>query len=255
MLLALAGACKPFADIEESALDEKEALAKRHIDLLLAGDFEPIKAVLEQSLKEQVTDHALERMRAALISSEITERQLVGYHASSRSGESTRYSLTYQFGYGHQWVLVDLAFRARDDGHDEIIGINVSRPRGLSLEQANTFTLSGKRPIHFVFLLAGLAVPGFILFTLTACVRAKFVPRKWLWILFILVGVIQFSLNWSTGQMGYRLFAVQLLGAGAFQPSVHAPWIISFSLPVGAFMFWMKRDDFRTNPAETRSES
>jgi hypothetical protein len=51
-----------------------------------------------------------------------------------------------------------------------------------------------------------------------------------------LVGVGMVSVNWATGAVASRLFSVQLLGASAVRPSEFAPWILSFSFPIGAIV-------------------
>lgn len=252
-LLALLSACKPAMTVEDFADDASETKATHYLTQLLEGRYEELKNALEPSLRPKLTDAVLHRMREALGAEETPERILVGYNAHTYDREPTRYNLTYQFGYENRWVLVNIAFRTLEDGSDEIFGLNVYNPMSQSLQDANRFTLSGKRLVHFVFLFTCAAIPLFILATLVVCIRTKLERRKWLWILFILVGIVQFSLNWTTGQIGFRLVNFQLLGSGALAASVHSPWILSFSLPVGAFMFWMKRDQIRAKPSSSET--
>lgn len=81
----------------------------------------------------------------------------------------------------------------------------------------------------------------FILVTLVACIRTKMRRRKWRWILFVLVGGVSLSLNWTTGEIGFSPLSVRLLGASAMTTSAYSPWIVSISFPLGAAMFWLKR--------------
>lgn len=253
LLLLLLSACKQAMTIEDFADDATEAKASRYLAQLVDGHYEELKTAFEPSLRPKLSDAILDRMKEALGADESVERILVGYNAHTNNREPTRYNLTYQSGYEGRWILVNVAFRTLDNGRDEILGLNVYHPVALSLQEANRFTLSGKRLVHFVFLFACAAIPLFILATLFVCIRTKLARRKWLWIPFILVGIVQFSLNWTTGQIGFRLLNLQLLGSGALTPSDYAPWILSFSLPVGAFMFWMKRDQIRTKPNSPES--
>jgi len=108
--------------------------------------------------------------------------------------------------------------------------------------------------IHFVFLVFTIIVPLFILATLTTAVRTKFKKRKWLWIIFILFGLVQFSLNWTTGQIGWKLLNFQLFGAGALTASQYAPWILSFSIPVGSIIFWIKRENLKKDEVQSGSQ-
>lgn len=57
-----------------------------------------------------------------------------------------------------------------------------------SLETLNAFTFKNKGMLHIVFLILSIITPIFILTVLVICVRTKIKKRKWLWIIFILLG-------------------------------------------------------------------
>ena len=78
------------------------------------------------------------------------------------------------------------------------------------------------------------------LYALVLCVKTKPLKRKWLWILFILVGFGQFVINWSTGEFQIAPLALQLFSASALA-SPYGPWIIAVSLPIGAALFIDRR--------------
>jgi len=62
-----------------------------------------------------------------------------------------------------------------------------------------------------------------------------------LWIIFILFGFVTFSLNWTTGEFEIQLISIKLFGVGIIKLGIIAPWIVSFSIPIGAIIFWIKR--------------
>ena len=74
--------------------------------------------------------------------------------------------------------------------------------------------------------------------------------RKWIWILFILFGIGQFAINWTTGQWSVKLLQLQLFGAGTFAP-LFGPWTVFVSLPVGAIIFLLQRKKLMKAPIET----
>ncbi len=76
------------------------------------------------------------------------------------------------------------------------------------------------------------------------CIRTPVAKRKWLWILFVLVGIGAIGVNWTTGQFSFRVATLNLLGAAAVSAGPHAPWFISVGFPLGAIMFWVKRRKF-----------
>lgn len=49
------------------------------------------------------------------------------------------------------------------------------------------------------------------------------------------------SLNWTAGQPGFSLRSLLKFRASAMVSSLYSPWIVSFSLPLGAILFWKFR--------------
>ena len=242
-LLALF-ACSPI-DIEDFADDSKEAKASAYIQKLIEGEFEDIKNSFEPKLRPKITDGVLNQMKDLLGEEDPVEINLIGYFANTHNKEPTRYNLTYQYGYKDKWILVNVAFRTLENGRDEIFGMNVYNPMDRPLQEIHKFTFKEKGIIHYIFLAGCAFVPLFILCTLVAAVRTKFKKRKWLWIIFILIGIVQFSLNWTSGQIGFNLIYFQLFGAGALTASIYSPWILTFSLPIGAIVFWINRENLK----------
>jgi hypothetical protein len=114
-----------------------------------------------------------------------------------------------------------------------------------SLAEANAFQLAGKPPKHYLVLAA--AVISCLISLGTALVLARTaMPRRWLWAFVALLGYGQFSLNWSTGEVGTALLRVQLFGAGFVRFGIVSPWIVSFSLPLGAAYALWRRQRFMT---------
>ena len=96
----------------------------------------------------------------------------------------------------------------------EIIGLNVYQTEA-SQKQINAFKLSSKSVLHYLVLLAVLTVPLFIIVTLVFCIKTPILRRRWLWILFILLGIGSFSFNWTNGHYEFRILSVYLFGAAA----------------------------------------
>jgi len=242
-LLALAS-CFP-TDVEEFADDSQEAKATSYIQNIIDRDFKELKNSVAPGLKNKLTHEKFEQMRDQLGAEEPKARNLVGYNKHIRSQNPTRYNLTYQYGYEDRWIIVNVAFRTLANGKDEILGLNVYKPMDRPLQEVHRFTMEGKGIIQYLFLTICILVPLFIIITLVAAIRTKFKKRKWLWIIFISIGIVKFSLNWTTGQTGLSLLHFQLFGAGMVTSSVYAPLIMSFSLPIGALLFWLKRDKLK----------
>jgi hypothetical protein len=87
-------------------------------------------------------------------------------------------------------------------------------------------------------------VPLITLWALVSCVRTKLKGRKWPWVLFILLGIGKFAVNWTTGAWEFAPISVQLFGASATAP-FYGPWTVAVSLPLGAIAFLAFRNKLR----------
>jgi len=123
--------------------------------------------------------------------------------------------------------------------NQKIYNIRVN-PIPKSLEEINAFTFSGTSFRHYLILLIAIGMPIFILYTIVLCIRTK-MKRKWLWIIFMLLGFGKYSFNWTSGLMGFMPIAIQLIPISAFKGGPYAPWIINISVTIGALSFYLKR--------------
>jgi hypothetical protein len=59
--------------------------------------------------------------------------------------------------------------------------------------------------------------------------------------LFILFGVGNFALDWTTGEWQFAPLHVHLLSASV-SANLYGPWVLSVSVPLGALLFlWRRR--------------
>ena len=190
----------------------------------------------------------LAQIRAYFPAGTPLETRLVGYHFLTRLSGPSDYTLTYQYAYEKKFVLVRIMWRESPDGARQLYSLNANELTE-SLQKANAFTFERAGVQHYLFLVCTITVPLFIIVTLVACVRTKMRRGKWIWIFFILFGIGQLSINWSTGEMFVKTFNFQLLGSGTLRASAYSPWFLMFSMPVGAILFWILRNRLRAEPA------
>jgi len=167
-------------------------------------------------------------------------KDLVGYRTFKLNNNPTQYTISHQFEFSENWVITTLNFSSNNDKNIKLKHFNVT-PLNQSLQETNKFTFKGKSWIHYLTFLSCIITPIFVIFTLIIALKTRFEKRKWLWILFILVGIASFNLNWTSGQFNLNLLRIQLLGSGYYSSGLYAPLILSFSLPIGALMFWLKK--------------
>ena len=145
-------------------------------------------------------------------------------------------------------VLASIALK-RTASTTTIVSFNAARIP----EDFNNFTAAGRSLTQYTALAFALAVPLFMLWTLVSSIRTPMErTAKWLWCLFIIVGVGKFSIDWVTGVWTFTPIYLLLFGAGAVRGlGGYGPWIISVAIPAGAiaFQIWRARQTTRADIA------
>lgn len=254
-LLTLALACLFLTScLNEKAVFQKlipkddDALARHFIELIRTGEYVVAQQMLAPSLRDDQAIRTLSLIHDKFLHGEPLEIETINYNISTNitaSGETRRTILFYQLHFRGAWVVGNIVLDRVSEG-SAIVGFHFY-PTKDSLEVINRFTLSGKSPAHYAVLFLCVLIPIFILYSLTVCVLTR-VRRKWLWIIFILFGLVQFRFNWTTGASDIQPISIVLLGSGYHAASFCAPWILNWALPVGAFVFLLRRHKLTTPP-------
>lgn len=228
---------------------ETVAEAKSQFDFLRDGQFDRFAAALDPSIDRQTLREKLTAMTALIPAGNPESVKTVGAwsECDTRTGCDTEVTLEYQFP--GKWVLVQMTLH-RVNEKSTITAFHIQR-LGDSLEHFNRFTLIGKTPLQYAILLMTLVALAVTLYALVLCIRTPMARRKWLWIIFILIGFGRVDMNWTTGEVSHKTFHVLLLSSGTFgQP--YGPWIFMVGIPLGAILFLIFRDRLR-KPANLES--
>jgi hypothetical protein len=226
-------ACNQEELLQKFSSPEDQAEAKGYIDRLRARQLEEIEKALDPSIRGANIRDTLTRMADLIPNQEPTSIKLVGAHKFQDS-TATTVNTTFEYNFGDKWLLVNVAVRQSNGGRT-VIGFNV-KPMTQSLESQNRFSLAGKSAPHYVVLAAALAAALITLYALVACIQTKPLKRKWLWVIFIVVGFGKLAVNWTTGEWGVAPLSVQVFSASVFV-APYGPWTIAVSVPVGAIIF------------------
>jgi hypothetical protein len=101
----------------------------------------------------------------------------------------------------------------------------------------NAFSLMNKTWKHYAFLIMAVGAFSVSLFALLRCLRSQDLKSKWLWAVFICVGLVAFSINWTNGAISIKPLYFSFMSASIGRSGWVGPWIVSFSVPVGALAF------------------
>jgi hypothetical protein len=222
---------------------EDDALARQMIEALRTADYATATKIMDPKVFNGTTAQGLKRLHAVLDHGTPLEVANVGVwfqNSASTPEEPRRVTLTYQIHFPNRWTVAVIHL-VEHSGANCVEAINM-QPMSDSLEVLNRFTLAGKTPLHYVFLVTSVLVPAFILLVLLICIRSPIPPKyKWLWVILVLLGGGVFQLDWTTGRHDFQTWSILLLGSAVSHSSEHSPWIISVSLPVGAILFLFLR--------------
>lgn len=223
--------------LQRFSTPEDQATAKSYIDRLRAGKFDEIEKALDPSIRTPSIRDTLANMAAAIPNGEPTSVKLVGAQ-TFQSSDARTVNTTFEYNFGGNWLLANVAVRERQ-GTKTVVGFNVN-PLTESLEAQNRFAFAGKSTVQYVVLVAAIGAVLITLYSVVVCARTRIPRRKWLWVLFILVGFGKLAVNWTTGEWGIAPLSIQLFSASAAAP-LYGPWTVAVSLPLGAIVFLFYR--------------
>jgi hypothetical protein len=236
--LSLLAACSQEEMLQKFTSPEEQATAKQYIDQLRSHNFAEIEKSAAPGLTSASLESALTEMAALIPSDPPVSVRLVGAHRYTSTPNGTTVNIIYEYQFPDRFVLANVAIMTKN-GETTVVGLHV-QPEATSLESRNRFTLSGKNAMQCGVLVSAVAAALFTLAVLVVCAKRKMKRRKWLWILFILLGFGKLSVNWTTGQWGIAVLAAQPFSASAVA-ALYGPWMVSVSLPVGAIVFLIYR--------------
>lgn len=247
-VLLLVG-CDQKAWFERFIPQDDAEFSRQYLELLQAGNFEAAEAIVDPSLRTDQLRSQLEEVAAFFPPESPVEIQTVGAQ-TIHGNRPTQVSITLQYSYADQFLLASVVQDKSDQG-PVIRGVHV-QPIPDALENIHRFTFEDKGAAHYLMLALAIAVPALIVFALVLCIRTSMARRKWLWIIFILLGFTQTTLNWTDGSLHFNAVSVHVLGLSALSASPYSPWLLSVSLPVGAIVFLFRRRQLAASAEEVR---
>jgi hypothetical protein len=246
-LCAFLTGCDEAGLMKKLTPQEDESVSRHYIELLRQGKFDQIKRDLDPSLVDSNVQTTIANM-AAIFPAEIPETvKVVGVH-TSRDRESSTVNITFEYQFPSKWLLVNVATQKTGDVRT-IVGFHVTAIAN-SLENLNQFTVVGKGVIQYLTLTVAVGCLLFTFYVLILCVRSKNVERRWLWMIFVLIGVGKFAVNWTTGQYTFQLLTIHIPCFSATRP-FYGPWTVETYLPLGALLFFNRWSKMNITPEST----
>lgn len=238
LLLFILCGCNQATIMKRMTPKEDEAISRKYVDELRHDRFDDIEQDMDPGLKESSLRSKLISMAAMFPAQEPISSKVVGFRTSTGPVHRTEVTLEYEFP--DKWLLASVVTE-KNGGGRTIVGFHVT-PIEDSLENVNRFTLVNKGASQYGVLLLAILAPVLSLYSLLRCIMADMGKKKWLWLIFILLGVGKLSVNWTTGQLFFMLLAIQAPVSGA-NTQLYGPWFVYVSLPLGAIIFLAAHQD------------
>jgi hypothetical protein len=239
LLIGLTG-CIPKIDFSKIVPDNVDKFATGFISEIYKGNIDSCLTLVLPEMNNDDGKQFLKNTYTNIQSISIDSFNIINARKTSIFGDNgfTNYGIEYEYKAGDKFIY--FTFGIREQSGKLTVTSFDGRITDESLATLHAFDIKDKGFLHFLFLYLAILIPIFIIVTLIFAIRTK-LTKKWLWIIGILFGFIKFSINWTTGQVGFSLINISILGTGFSKSGIIAPWIISFSLPIVAVLFWYKR--------------
>ena len=263
-LLTLLMAVAPLAqaappDCSKYLSQEELDFANHYVEWLGGASISRAEEYIDPSIK-QAYDTSKEPILKAFRAVKDFDRTMIGCQVYN-NGSSRTVNISYQWSSHDAWFVGNLNWNTIGTSR-WVKGFQIT-PLPAPLEKLNAFDPLSKGPVQWLFLTFAILVLGTIVTAAVLCLREKGLKRKWLWMIWLLLGMPKFTINWSTGQIG-GLFSTaeggfqvipgfQLLGVGFVRGSDYAPWILIASVPLGALVYLFTRKSRRTARAVERT--
>ncbi len=229
---------------------EADAFARDYLEMLRKGDIDGAVSVTN---KDFLTDKARGQFmtvsklldKGELIGAEVVKFQNMKGYFSKEKKTFIDYQLQFEKGWVEAIIVVDDV-----NGKRSVAGLYVE-PLPKSLKEIHSENFYAKPLPQYMLASLTVIIPVFIFYTFMICLTTP-LRMKALWVVFIIIGLGRFSLDWTTGLVAFYPFSLLFFGGEALKDGIYGPWVLSFSFPLGAIAFHVYN---RMRPARIGAES
>ena len=237
-LLVGLGGCSWDYLAEKIIPEEESAYARDFLEKLRRREFNDVMSQLDASLISQVSDDKLIEIAGYFPAGEPISIEIIGSQTHSSTGR-WQGNFTFEYQFQDQWAVASATVQ-RVDERMTVVGFRVWQTTASQRELTSVWA-ADLSPWHFIMLFLTVLSPAFMVYTCYRVYKTPIPRKKRRWYLISFVGLFGFSFNWTTGVLNYQLAEIQLIGFGILAAGPHAPWILEFTVPVGAAVFWLMR--------------
>ena len=223
---------------EQLIPEEESAYAQDFLERLRNRDFDYVIGQVDSSISAQISEQKLIEIADYFPAGEPAAVEIIGSQTFS-SPDLWQGNFTFEYQFDDGWAVANIVIN-RVNEITTVTGFHVWQTTA-SQRELTAFSAADLTPWHIIILVLTVLVPAFMIFTCYRVYKTPIPARKRRWYLISFLGLFGFTFNWTTSVLNYELATVKILGFGIVAASPHAPWILSFTIPVGAAVFWLMR--------------
>jgi hypothetical protein len=227
---------------------DADVRARAYLALFTRDQTESAAARLLPQLTSPAAIRELAKISALLKDQRFDSSAVIGARVNSINGVR-HVNLSYELHSARGWSVASVAtVDSANTWFVEGVSANrIARP----LEEEARFTLAGKPLRQYAWLLISILCLTASLGTAVFVASRREMPKRWRWAFVSLLGLGSFSLNWNTGMIATNLVALRIGAASFARVAAVVPWIITFSLPVGALSAFLQYRHWRAASERT----
>ncbi len=233
--------------IEKMVPPKYDIFARKNINYFIHNKFDSIYYSIAPSVRNSKSISLFKNLRLLIPDSEVQQIKIVNFNTffkkiiyspnNNSQKKINKILLQYEIKVNKKFFLITFILNKAKEL--QISGFYI-KPLPKSVEELSKFSFSNATIVNYIFILLAIIVLFIIFYSLFLIVKTK-IKRKWLWFLFSLFGFIKIGSVWGTFDIRIYPFTFQFLGVSFLKTDLFTPYVLSFSIPIGAIIFLLKR--------------
>lgn len=234
-LLILAVCLPLLASCARGITPQQDAELRAVYEKMRTNDLSGIEGQFNPQYKQPTLHQGLQFMQG-MIPPDRPKVQMLKSLSEPGPDGSTDYGAQYEYDYASTAVLAQIEIRQDKAGRKTITAVQLRQaPAGIA--HAFDFGFTGKKYYQYIFLFLMALSPGFGVWGLMALWRAPDIKWKFVWALAMLLGFMDLTMDWRTGDVILNIAYIHPFWIYAKKFSPLSPWMLSTSLPVASIAF------------------
>jgi hypothetical protein len=214
---------------------QQDADLRAVFDRVRAGDLAGVEAAFDPQYRTPALVQGLPLMKTQIPAGAAKGRLLKGVVEKDKQGR-VNYGGIYEYDFPQEAILAQVEMRQDAAGHKAIVGFHLQQAAP-HVADAYGFGLTGKKYYQYAFLVLVALSPILGVWGLVALWRAPDIKWKILWVAAMLIGFMDLTMDWTTGDVVLNVVDIHVLWLKAARFGPLSPWMITTSLPLASIAF------------------